>query len=111
MARLQHITNRYYKDNGQNAGNFGEGNACKCEERKKALPARNWSAQSWLPYKCYGPNCSNYDGRLLLDLTCNNCGATWRNKNKNSPIWKLINRSPRSTNLHPFIIQFNNINP
>jgi hypothetical protein len=78
--------------------------ACNCEEKKKPLTDRNWEVASWKPYKCYGPNASSYDGRMLLDITCLSCGGKTRNKNKNSPIWDAVKTTPYSGKLFKIVL-------
>jgi len=68
--------------------------SCICSESKKPLKDRNWKIESYQPYKCYGPYCSSYDGRRLLRITCNSCGAHWQNKSKTSKYWNIINETP-----------------
>jgi len=78
--------------------------SCKCEESKKPLEERDWEISTWQPYKWWGTNCDSYDGRLLIDIMCNKCDAFWRNSNRNSIYWDLIDRSPYDIHIHPYKI-------
>ena len=68
--------------------------SCKCEEKKKPLKRRDWKLETWKPYKWWGPNASNYDGRFLIDLYCNKCEALWRNSNPHNIYWNILGISP-----------------
>lgn len=76
---------------------------CQCEERKKPINEREWELSTWLPYKVYGPNAGNYRHRLMINLHCRKCGRSWRNKNANSPMWKLIGINSVNFHRHPIV--------
>lgn len=96
MTPLRHYKNR-------------EPGSCKCEEKAKPIHERNWTVTLWLPYKVWGPKAYHYIERLMLDFTCLSCSAHWRNKNINSPVWKLININPKDIQHQSKCIHLNTI--
>jgi len=67
---------------------------CKCKETSKHMSNRFYTIYSYYPRKVWGKAKEGYDGRKVLNLTCNVCGATWRDYNPNSGYWLIINDNP-----------------
>jgi hypothetical protein len=68
---------------------------CKCVEHGKPLSKRPLIVQAYYPEKVWGKAKKTYDGRKLLRVTCTTCGATWKDYNPKSSLWKLIDDDPR----------------
>lgn len=66
------------------------GDACKCPEKQKPFPQRNWMISFHVPYKAWGGFAHNYVHRMFIVFDCKTCGAHWKNKNRRSPIWKHL---------------------
>jgi len=67
---------------------------CTCFERVKPLEKRSLTLRSYFPQKVWGKAKDGYDGRKLLMVKCNVCGHVWKEYNRNSKFWKLMDDSP-----------------
>lgn len=68
---------------------------CTCAEKNKSWDKRPLIVRAYYPDKVWGRARLTYDGRKLLKVTCTTCGATWKDYNPKSPLWKLISDDPR----------------